>query len=382
MTETIQPNTVPGSLEVKKEKKGQVRFTFQGRLDSDNTGSLWKQASQVLERDKPHTVVVEAGQVEYCDGAGVGLLLSLEHHQKQAQGSFKIQGLAEKFQQLMQLHDPGDTVAPPPKPGVFRRVNEDVGKGTVSVLDDMRSLVTFTGELAAGLFSTLLHPRRLRWKDTFLVVEMAGPNAFGIVIVVSFLLGLILAFQSAIPLKAYGAQIFVINIVGISVTRELGPLITAIILAGRTGSAFAAELGTMKVNEELNALNTMGLDPVRFLITPRVLATVCVTPILVIFSNLFAIMGCLLVMQSFGYTMVTCVNQLQSAVGLSDVFSGLFKSLFFGLLVAAIGCLRGMQTATGAQAVGVSATRAVVSGIFLILLADSVFAVVFTLIGI
>jgi len=382
MMESSNTNSLSGSLEVKKESEGQVRFVFQGRLDAANTGGLWKQAVQALEQTRPKTLVVESDQVEYCDGAGVGLLLNLKYHQKQTKGTLEIRGLQEKFQQLMQLHDPGDPVAPPRKPGLLRRVCEDVGKGTAAVLSDMGTLIAFTGELTVALFSVLLRPLRLRWKDTFLIAEMAGANAFGIVVVVSFLLGLILAFQSAIPLEVYGAQIFVINIVGISVTRELGPLMTAIILAGRTGSAFAAELGTMKVNEELNALNTMGLDPVRFLIAPRVLAAVFVTPLLVIFSNLFAIGGCLLVMRSFGYTMVTCVNQLQSAVGLSDVFSGLFKSLFFGLLVAAIGCLRGMQTGTGAQAVGVSATRAVVSGIFLILLADSVFSVIFYFIGI
>jgi phospholipid/cholesterol/gamma-HCH transport system permease protein len=199
---------------------------------------------------------------------------------------------------------------------------------------------------------------------------------------VSFLFGLILAFQSAIPLKQFGAQIFVVNILGIAVTRELGPLMTAIILAGRTGSAFAAELGTMKVNEELNALDTMGLEPVQFLIAPRIVAAITMVPLLVVLADFAAIAGGGLVMRSMGYTWVALANQLQNAVSLGDVFGGLFKSLFFGLLVAAIGCLRGLETANGAQAVGVSATRAVVSGIFLILFADTVFSVMFYMLGI
>ena len=168
---------------------------------------------------------------------------------------------------------------------------------------------------------------------------------------------MILAFQSTIPLERFGAAIFVVDLVGIAVTRELGPLITAIILAGRTGSAFAAELGTMKVNEELNAIDTMGLEPVQFLIVPRVIAAVLMTPLLVILSNAAAIAGGLIVMRSVGFTWVTLIHQLQQAVSLGDVFGGLFKSLFFGMLVAGIGCLRGLETATGAQAVGVSATR-------------------------
>jgi phospholipid/cholesterol/gamma-HCH transport system permease protein len=212
-------------------------------------------------------------------------------------------------------------------------------------------------------------------------MERVGCDAFAIVAVVSLLFGSILAFQAAIPLERFGATIFVVNLVGVAVTRELGPLITAIILAGRTGSAFAAELGTMKVNEELNALDTMGLEPVQFLIVPRVIAAVVMTPLLVVLANCAAIAGSLVVMRSVGFTWVTLINQLQGAVSLGDVFGGLFKSLFFGMLVAGIGCLRGLETATGAQAVGVSATRAVVSGIFLILFADCIFAVAFYLVG-
>jgi phospholipid/cholesterol/gamma-HCH transport system permease protein len=282
----------------------------------------------------------------------------------------------------MEMFDPGEEIPAPPRAFALRRVAEDVGRAAIGVLSDLRTLIAFVGELTVTLIGVLLRPGRLRWKDAFLVAENAGANAFGIIALMSLLFGLILAFQSAIPMERFGAQIFVIDLVSISVVRELGPLITAIILAGRTGSAFAAELGTMKVNEELNALNTMGLEPVRFLVAPRVLAAVFVTPLLVIFANLFAIVGGCLVMHLLGFTLVTSINRLQYSVGLSDIFGGLFKSCFFGLLVAAIGCLRGLQTASGAQAVGISATRAVVSGIFLILLTDGLFAVLFYYLGI
>ncbi|MCF7958464.1 MAG: MlaE family lipid ABC transporter permease subunit [Phycisphaerae bacterium] len=369
-------------MEIEQDKEGILRLTFSGRLDVDRTSDLWRKAEQILQRSKPQSLFIDAHEVSYCDGAGVSLLLNLAHYQKNAEADFEIQGLQGKFRKLMDLFDPGQQIPPPPKASAFRRVPEDAGRAVVAVMSDIKMLVAFVGELTVTLLGVLIHPRRLRWKDAFLVAENAGANAFGIIALMSLLFGLILAFQSAIPMQRFGAQIFVIDLISISVVRELGPLITAIILAGRTGSAFAAELGTMKVNEELNALETMGLDPVRFLVAPRVLAAVFVTPLLVIFSNLFAIIGGCLVMNSLGFTLATSIDRIHSAVGLSDILGGLFKSVIFGLLVAAIGCLRGLQTATGAQAVGISATRAVVSGIFLILLSDGVFAVLFYYLGI
>ena len=381
MAKPLEHTEIPGHMEVKKDQEDALRLIISGRLDADNIGDLWHKAEQELKHAGPKSLIVDAHEVTYCDSAGVSFFLSLAHYQKSSQANFEILGLQDKFRQLMDLFDPGHQVPAPPKTRFLRQIAEDVGKTTVGFLSDLKMLIAFVGELTVTLLNVLIHPGRLRWKDAFLTAENAGANAFGIVALMSFLFGLILAFQSAIPMERFGAQIFVIDLVGISVVRELGPLITAIILAGRTGSAFAAELGTMKVNEELNALQTMGLDPVRFLVAPRVLAVIFVTPMLVIFANMFAILGGCLVMNSLGFTLSTSLTRLQSTIGLADVLGGLFKSLFFGVLVAAIGCLRGLQTETGAQAVGVSATRAVVSGIFLILVSDGVFAVLFYFLG-
>jgi phospholipid/cholesterol/gamma-HCH transport system permease protein len=214
------------------------------------------------------------------------------------------------------------------------------------------------------------------------IAELAGVNALPIVALIGFLLGLIMAFQSAIPMRQFGADIFVANLIGLSMLRELGPLVTAILLAGRSGSAFAAELGTMKFREEIDALSTMGLDSVRFLVVPRLLAAVTMTPLLTIFANLFGLIGGAVVMVSLGYPLVTYGNQLLSAVHIRDLVSGLSKSLVFGMVVAGVGCLRGLQTMTGASAVGESTTRAVVSGIILIAIVDGVFAVVFYCLGV
>jgi phospholipid/cholesterol/gamma-HCH transport system permease protein len=191
-----------------------------------------------------------------------------------------------------------------------------------------------------------------------------------------------MAFQSAIPMREFGADIYVANLIGLSMLRELGPLLTAIILAGRSGSAFAAELGTMKVSEELDALVTMGLEPVDFLVVPRLIAAVAMTPLLSIWAGFLGLVGGAVVMRSLGFPFVTYVIQVESAVTVSDMISGLSKAFVFGIVVAAIGCLRGLQTRSGASAVGQSTTRAVVSGLVLITIVDGVFAVVFYYLGI
>jgi phospholipid/cholesterol/gamma-HCH transport system permease protein len=196
------------------------------------------------------------------------------------------------------------------------------------------------------------------------------------------LVGLIMAFQGAVLMAQFAAEIYIADFVGLSVTRELGPLITAIIVAGRTGSAFAAELGTMKVNEEIDALTTMGLDPVRFLVIPRVIAATLMTPILTIFANLAGMVGGAIVMTGLGYPLITYVHRALHAVSAVDFVSGLAKSLVFGMLIATTGCLCGLRTGEGASAVGNSATRAVVNSIVLIVLADGLFAVLFYYLGI
>jgi phospholipid/cholesterol/gamma-HCH transport system permease protein len=259
---------------------------------------------------------------------------------------------------------------------------EQIGRATVMLGNDIVDLIAFVGELCAALGRALRHPGLVRWRDALLTAELAGVNALPIVALLGFLLGLIMAFQSAIPMRQFGADLYVANLIGLSMLRELGPLLTAIILAGRSGSAFAAELGTMKVSEELDALTTMGLEPVGFLVVPRVIAAVAMTPLLAVWAGFFGLIGGAVVMLSLGFPLVTYVIQVESAVTVGDMIGGLGKSFVFGIVVAAIGCLRGLQTKSGASAVGESATRAVVSGLVLITIVDGVFAVIFYYLGI
>ncbi len=259
---------------------------------------------------------------------------------------------------------------------------EQVGQVTVHLWQDLRAQIRFAGELTLALGTVARHPSRLRAKDFWKVVETAGVNALPIIMLIGLLLGLILAFQAAIPMRMFGAEIYVANLVSLSLLRELGPLITAIILTARSGSAFAAELGTMKVNEEIDALTTMGLEPVRFLVVTRVLGAVLVTPMLTIFANLFGLIGAGIVMLSLGFPLITYVNQVVASVSMGDLLGGLFKAFVFGILVSAVGCQRGLQTGSGASAVGDSTTRSVVSGILLIVITDGIFSVLFFMLGI
>lgn len=357
-------------------------LTLVGRLDMETTPQAWEEALRLLEEHRPQQLTVDAAQIDYCDGAGIGLLVELCCRQEQAGRHYQIRDLRPQFRQLLDLFDPADIPPTPLARKIHVHLPEEVGRASWRAWQGIGSLITFLGQLSVALAGAVRRPHRLRWSEILLAAEKAGVNALPIVLLVSFLIGLIMAFQSAIPMRRFGAEIYVANLIGLSMLRELGPLMTALVLAGRSGSAFAAELGTMKVNEEIDALVTLGVDPVRFLVVSRVLAAILVMPLLSVFADLVAIMGGSVVLLSLGYSLTTYFNQLLGAVSWIDFTSGLFKSLFFGAIVAGVGCLSGLQTRIGPSAVGDSATRAVVAANVLIIVTDGIFAVLFYYLGI
>jgi phospholipid/cholesterol/gamma-HCH transport system permease protein len=377
-------STSQSSVRIRSEglRGGVFTLAIEGRLDSGTTGKVWHEATDSVARAKAAKVILEASGIDYCDGSGIALLAQLRNQQHESGGEFEVHALRSEFSELLDAWAPQEWVRLKHEPRPRASLAEEVGKAVVDIWQDIHSLVSFVGELGVALVRAISHPRKVRWQDTFHVAEAAGVNALPIVALISFLMGLIMAFQAAIPLRQFGADIFVANLVGLAMLRELGPLMTAIILAGRSGSAFAAELGTMKVREELDALITMGLDPVRFLVVTRVIAAVLMTPLLTVFSNLLGLVGGSVVLLSLGYPLITFFHQVQSAVSYGDLLGGLAKSFVFGVLIAAIGCLRGLQTKIGASAVGESTTRAVVSGIVLIVITDGLFSVVYYYLGI
>jgi phospholipid/cholesterol/gamma-HCH transport system permease protein len=378
----MEPSHNHVKFRTEKLRGGILRIIIEGRLDSSTTGTIWRDAMDIVAVAKVPQVLFDGSRIDYCDGSGIALIAQLRDQQQRTGGSFEVRGLRPEFGAILEEWEPIDLAAVEDHAAEHPSFVEQVGRAIVDLGQDIRVLVGFVGELGSALLQAALSPGRARWRDTVRIAEAVGVNALPIVALIGFLMGLIMAFQAAIPLGQFGAQIFVANLIGLAILRELGPLMTAIVLAGRSGSAFAAELGTMKVREELDALKTMGLEPVRFLVVPRVLAAVFMTPLLTIFADLVGLMGGSVVLLSLGFPLITFFNQVQLAVTYTDLLGGLAKSFVFGILVAAIGCLRGLQTQTGASAVGESTTRAVVSGIILIVLADGIFSVIYYYLGI
>lgn len=369
-------------VQLKETDTDVLQLQLNGRVDRHAVKVIWRKVGHVLKHRQFTRITVDAVRVDYLDSIGAGLLVWLKNYQLRSDAEFVVEGLENEFAEMLESYGAMPPATRDNKPHFTRNFFANIGTASLGVIHDLRQQVAFAGELSVAAAGVFVRPRKIRWKDVLLTAESAGADAFGIIALVGFLLGLILAYQSVHSLKDFGAEIYVADIVSLSLFRELGPLMTAIILAGRSGSAFAAEIGTMKVNEEIDALTTMGLDPVRFLALPRIIAAVVVTPLLSLFACLFGLVGAGLVMLLRGFPLATYYNQVRDAVDLGDLSGGLAKAFVFGVLIASIGCLRGLQTALGARSVGVSATRAVVSGIVLIVVADGIFAVIFNLLEI
>ena len=253
---------------------------------------------------------------------------------------------------------------------------ESLGRLSVDWLKDVSERLSLLGESVVCALSLLVHPRRFRFGDFLLAFQRACSGGLPITVCIGFLLGVILAFQTAAVLKSFGVETFVANMLAIALFRELGPIITAVILAGRTGSAFAAEIGTMKVNEELDALTTMGLPPVRFLVLPRVAAAVLAMPVLTIFAELSGLVGGAIVLQAMGVPTVVFWRGVSTSTTIFMICEGLAKGALFGMLVGLIGCVSGMRTESSSDGVGRSTTSAVVWGIVAIAVTDGLLAVV------
>ncbi|HVF62850.1 MAG TPA: MlaE family lipid ABC transporter permease subunit [Casimicrobiaceae bacterium] len=355
-------------------------LALSGRLDAASLNDVWDRVRNAVADAPRRAIVVDATGVDYCDGAGVALFVDLLRQPREPQ--VEVRNLRPPYDALLNLFDPerlSHDLDPPPRP---TRVVEEIGRAAAHLWRDTKLQLAFVGEATAALAHAASHPHLVRWKDVWRIAERAGADGLPIVALISFLLGMILAFQSAVPMRRFGAEIFVADLIGLAMLRELGPLMTAILLAGRSGAAFAAEIGTMRVNQEVDALTTMGLNPVRFLVTPRILAALLMTPLLTLFSDVLGLLGGAVTMQTFGIPFSTFFREADSAVNFADFMAGFVKSFVFAILVAGIGCLRGLQTQAGASAVGEAATRAVVSGIILLVIVDGLFALAYYLLDI
>ena len=260
---------------------------------------------------------------------------------------------------------------------------ELIGRSLLNAKVELKNLVTFLGDLIQSAFSLIKGKGRFRFVDLMTYIQDCGPASLPIVSLISFLVGLILAFVGALQLSLFGAQMYLADLVGLGMTREMGALMVGIIMAGRTGAAYAAQIGTMNVNSEIDALKTMGFNPMEFLVMPRMLALILVMPLLCLYADFMGMLGgAAVAIGLFDISSTEYWVRTELAVDLKDVLVGLFKASIFGILIAYSGCIRGMQCGRSASAVGDAATSAVVTGIIFIVISDSLITIIFNQLGI
>lgn len=354
----------------------ELSLNIGGVLDLSTTPDLLDRLDS-LPRPLPAHIRADLGGVERMDDCGALVIIRLRRMAAEAGSRLDLTGMPGHVRELLAFLRLDEA----PLAGPLRRRKPDFltrfGMKTMHVADQAASHVAFVGEVSVTLASLLRHPGRLRLGDTVMYMQRVGVDALPIVGLISFLLGLIMAFMSAVQLQQFGANIYVASLVALSMVRELGPIMTAIIVAGRSGSAFAAEIGTMKVSEEVDALVTMGFKPALFLVAPKVIASVLVVPLLAMYSNMFAIAGGLLIgVTTLDLTVNGYMTQTMNTLSIFDINWGLFKSAIFAVLIATVGCFKGYQVRGGAASVGQATTSAVVTGIFLVILVDSLLAVI------
>jgi phospholipid/cholesterol/gamma-HCH transport system permease protein len=354
------------------------RWLLAGSVTLAAGDELWRALSAVLRGNGE--VTVDVAGVERVDGGGAALLAAAAAAHERRGGQVLYVGATHDTAKLLDLYDCGrgrPCARPEPAaPGML----VEIGDATAEVFGTVRAIFAFVGDLVVGLLAAMRRPRTVHFGEFGQLIERAGADGLPIVVLINFLVGAILGLQGAIQLHRFGGDQFLANLVGLSIVRELGPLMTAILVTGRSGASYAAELGTMTVNEEIDALRTLGQDPQRFLVFPRVLALCLVLPVLTVVGNLVGSLGGLVIaMVYLDQPAVVYLQSLEMAVDLGDVGTGLLKSVFFAAALGLIACQRGLSTRGGAAGVGRATTSAVVVVLFALVLLDAVFTYVFSL---
>lgn len=362
---------------------GELNIALGGRITIDEAAAVWKRVADVLDLDRSQRlkrVEVDLGDVQAMDGACMALLVHMQSELRQRRVECRIVRGAPEVQRLLKLYGRRRIRLRPPRRA--RSGIEHLGEATTRFFAATIGMLDFFGELLVTAFSALRHPRSLNLRDVALTMERSGADAAPIVLLINFLIGFVMAYQSAVQLEQFGANIFVADLVGLAMTRELAPLMTGIIICGRSGAAFAAELGTMKVSEEVDALRTLGLLPLRFLVLPRVLGLMLVGPVLTLLADAIGITGGIVVAATqLDVTPAAFMGELRQVMEPWDVFSGLLKSVVFSGTIAVIACQQGLATSGGAEGVGRQTTGAVVAILFALILLDAVFTVLFGALG-
>lgn len=367
-------------------ENGGWRIGAAGRWTLPAAGAASDALDQAPKPERGAGVRLDLSRVEALDTIGAYLLNRLADRLQAEGHSVEVVGLRPEHAALFGAvrdagkapHHPVERDHHPILDMVFR-----TGQTTVNAGRELLNLIGFLGLVTVTFARLIRHPSRLRLTSVLFHIEQTGLNALPILGLLSFLIGVVLAFQGADQLKRFGAELYVVNLLGISVLREIGILMTAIIVAGRSGSAFTAQIGTMKVNQEIDAIGTMGLDPIELLVVPRALALMISLPLLAFYADVMGLFGgAVMAYATLDITFGQFIRQLHSAVGINTVIAGLIKAPVFALVIAMVGCYEGLRVTGSAESVGRLTTRAVVESIFLVIILDAVFSVLFSFLGV
>lgn len=328
-------------------------------------------------------VIIDGSEMGPIDTSGVWLLRQMMATLEGKGMKPVLRGLSSEYLDLLELVKERlvavDNVPPPPRQNPF----EKVGRTSWSQAKESLALVAFIGETTIAFLRQLKNPRRIRWRTLARIVEQTGVTALSIVGLLSFLLGIVISYQGGIQLKTYGANIFIVELVCLIMLRELAPLIAAIIIAGRTGSAYTAEIGTMRVTEEIDALETIGIGPFDQLVLPKVLGLMITLPLLTVFADVMGILGGMVMASNvLDVSFTDFVMRIPQAVGVESFVVGVIKAPVFAMIISMVGCFQGFQVSGGADSVGRQTTISVVQSIFLVIIADAAFSILFSWLGI
>jgi phospholipid/cholesterol/gamma-HCH transport system permease protein len=332
-------------------------------------------------------VVIDAAGIERLDTAGAWLLLRTERELAARGNTVTLSNLRPSLTPLFEQLRARDVMSPPPHPipahYFFTGFLERLGEVTIGILRRGYSILGFAGLVFVTMLRLLRHPGRLRLRATIRQMEQTGLDATPIIGLLSFLIGIVMAFQGADQLRRFGGEIYTVNLLGITILRELGVLLAAIIIAGRSGSAFTAQIGTMQVNQEIDALRTLGLDPVEVLVLPRVFGLMLTLPLLVVYANALGLIGGFLMTWAvLGITLPAFLDQLRGAITSWTLWIGVIKAPFFAAIIAMVGCYEGFNVSGSAESVGRLTTQSVVEAIFIVIVADAAFSVLFSMLRI
>ena len=365
-------------IEVKGERGGEITLGIRGRIALENLAEVMSETETIMERISPAGLVTDLSGIKYIDSAGALTLWQIRNKAVSRSIAFRFINMSEETKGIMDLVDPEAlTITPLISERKTTGFFEEVGDVTLRLVNDFVSIMIFLGELVSGMAYSLLHPRSVRWSEVLFYMKRAGVDGLPIVGLIGFLLGFVIALMAFQQLRQFGGNTFVASVVAVAMVKEFGPIMTAILVAGRTGSSFAAEIGTMKVNEEVDALITMGLDTTRFLAIPKVLATMLVVPLLTLYSDTLGILGGMVIGTSIAHlTTSAYIEQIPKSIDVIDIVGSLVKSLIFAIIISTVGCQRGFKVRGGAEGVGASTTSAVVAAIFLVIVTDTAFAII------